>query len=62
MARLTSSEVYTKKKGKAPKEVNVEDVNLELNSDCFKAMQDRKHFLSFDVDFSFCWLNLVVSW
>ena len=36
----------TGKKGKAFKEVNVEDVNLHLHSNQFKAMQGMKHFLS----------------
>ena len=36
------SKVYTEK-GKAFKEVNVQDVNLQPNSDWFKAMQGKKH-------------------
>ena len=44
MARLMKSKVYTEKKGRALKEVDVEDVNLQLNNDRFKAMQDKKHF------------------
>ena len=31
--------VIDEKKGKALKEINVEDVNLQVNSDWFKAMQ-----------------------
>ena len=47
MARLMKSKVYTEKRGRALKEVDVEDVNFQLNSDRFKAMQGKKHFLSF---------------
>ena len=46
-ARLMKSKVHTEKKGKALKEVDVEYVNLQLTSDWFKAVQGRKHFLSF---------------
>ena len=45
MARLMKSKVYTEKKGRALKEVDVEDVNLLLDSDRFKAMQVKKHFI-----------------
>ena len=44
MARLTKSKVYTEKKGSALKELDIEDMNLQLNSDRFKAMQGKKHF------------------
>ena len=44
MARLMKSKVYTEKKGKALKEVNVQDVDMQLNSDQFKAVQGKKHF------------------
>ena len=47
MARLIKIKLYTEKKGKVLKEVNFEDVNLQLNSDWFKEMQGKKHFLSF---------------
>ena len=43
MARLMKSKIYTEKKRRALKEVDVEDVNLQLNIDRFKAMQGRKH-------------------
>ena len=42
MARLMKSKVYTEKKERAFKEVDVEDVNLQLNSDKFKVMQGKK--------------------
>ena len=42
MARLMKSKVYTDKKGKALKEVDVEDLSLQLNSDRFKSMQGKK--------------------
>ena len=44
MARLMRSKGYTEKKGRALKEVDVEDVNLQLNSDRFKARQGKKQF------------------
>ena len=47
MARLMKSKVYTEKKGKTLKEVNVEDVNMKLNSDWLKAIPGKKHPLSF---------------
>ena len=47
MARLRKSKEYTEKKGKALKEVNMEDVNLQLWGDWFKAVQDQKRVLSF---------------
>ena len=43
------SEVYTEKKGKALKEINVEDVNLQLNSDWLKAMQGKKLFIIYSL-------------
>ena len=46
MVRLMKSKVYIENKGNTFKEVNVEDVNLQLNSDWFKAMQGKK-YLSF---------------
>ena len=42
MARLMKSKVYTDKKGKVLKEVDVEDLSLQLNSDRFKSMQVKK--------------------
>ena len=45
MVRLMKSKVYTEMKGRTLKEVGVEDVNLQHNSDRFKAMQGKKHFL-----------------
>ena len=41
MSRLLKSKVYTEKSGAALKQVNVEDVELWLKNDQFKAMQGR---------------------
>ena len=41
MSRLMKSKVYTEKSGAALKEVNMEDVELQLKNDQFKAMQGR---------------------
>ena len=41
VASLMKSKVHIKKEGKAFKEVNVEDVNLQLNGDWFKAVQEK---------------------
>ena len=42
MARLMKSKVHTDKKGKALKEVDVEDLSLQPNSGRFKSMQGKK--------------------
>ena len=41
MSRLMKSKFYTEKSGGALKQVNVEDVELWLKNDQFKAMQGR---------------------
>ena len=41
ISRLTKSKVYTGKSGTALKQVNAEDVELQLKNDQFKAMQGR---------------------
>ena len=41
MSRLMKSKVYTEKSGVALKQVNVEDVELQMKNDQFKAMQGR---------------------
>ena len=41
MSRLMKSKVYTEKSGAALKQVNVEDVELQLKNDQFKAMQGK---------------------
>ena len=40
-SRLMKSKVYTEKSGATLKQVNVEDVELHLKNDHFKAMQGR---------------------
>ena len=44
MARPMKSKVYIEKKARALEEVDVEEMNLQLNSYIFKAMQGKKHF------------------
>ena len=41
MSRLMKNKVYTEKSGAAFKQVNVEDVELQLKNDQFKAVQSR---------------------
>ena len=41
MSRLMKSSIYTEKSGAALKQVNVEDVELQLKNDQFKAIQGR---------------------
>ena len=41
MSRSMKSKVHTEKSGAALKQVNVEDVDLDLKNDLFKALQGR---------------------
>ena len=41
MSRLMKSRIYTEKSGAALKQVNVEDVELQLKNDQFKAVQGK---------------------